>query len=52
MVNPLTRVEEWKGFAFRKEKKHKTFSKSCSYQYVPLDGNPPLIRQKGKRSQG
>lgn len=39
MVNPLTRIEEWMEFAFRKGKKKIQdlfFFKPCSSQYVHL----------------
>jgi hypothetical protein len=54
MVNPLTRTEEWMGFAFRKGRKkiQDFFSEPCSSPYVPLDGNPLLVRQKAGNLQG
>lgn len=39
MVNPLTRIEEWREFAFRKGKKIQDFFfffKPCSSQYAHL----------------
>lgn len=55
MDNPLTRIEKWMVSAFRKGEKEIQdflFFKSCNSQDAPLDGNPPLVRQKGKRSRG